>query len=93
MRVRVMLFIASGKGSDKTHVRDTFHERENPLREERSAGLPVNAPTCRMNLRFPPSDLALSSWSRTSRPIGTPVSAEVSFSQAKSSSVRRIVSV
>jgi hypothetical protein len=51
------------------------------------------APKCRKNRCFPPLDLALSSCSRTSRPIGTPVRREVSFNQARSSSVRRIVSV
>jgi hypothetical protein len=82
-----------GTGSGKFDLRRLpgLHERENPLREERSCGKPVNAPAWRRKRCFPARNLALSIWSRTSCAIGTPVSRDVSRSQPSSSSVRRAV--
>jgi len=91
-RPRMMLIVAVAKGDDETSVSNSPHRREYPLRDERSRG-PLRAPIWRRNRCFPPLDLALSSCSRTSRPMGTPVTRDVSFSHARSSSVRRIVSV
>src|ERR1700685_699008 len=91
-RPRMMAIIAIAYGHDKTSVGNSFHPLEYPLRDERSGG-PLSAPICFMNRCFPLFDLALSSCSRTIRPIGMPVRSDLSFSQPRSSSVRRIVSV
>src|ERR1700680_3590781 len=88
----MILIVLPRKGNDEARVRDASHDLENPLRAERSGGPPLITPAWRRN-RFPPLDLAFSICSRTSRPIGIPVRREVSFSQERSSSVRRIVSV
>src|SRR5712675_1498681 len=88
----MMLIVTVADRDDKTRVGNSFHFPEYPLRVERSAG-PLSAPMCRRNRCLPPLDLALSSCSRTSRPIGTPVRREFSFSHASSSSGRRIVNV
>jgi hypothetical protein len=69
-----------------------IYVREKPFREETSAGPPLIAPAWRMKRCLPP-DFADSNCSRTSRPTGRPVRREVSLSQSRSSSVRRIVIV
>lgn len=78
---------------DESRIRNALHRGEYPLRDERSGGPPLMAPTWRKNFCLPVLAFALSSCSRTSRPTGTPVFREVSLSQVRSSSVRRIVSV
>jgi hypothetical protein len=88
----VMPVMAVGKGDQKTRVRDAFHDREKPFREDRSRG-PLMDPASRMNGRTEPPALARSSCSRMIRPCDTPVCAAVSSSQAASSLVRRIVIV
>lgn len=87
-----MTVSAIAKGNDETGVGNSFHRREKPLREERSEG-PLILPACRRKRWFPFSDLALSNCWRMIRPTGKPVRRETSFSQASSSSVRRMVSV
>lgn len=69
------------------------YRRENPLREERSGGSPLIAPTCRMNRCLPLLDLVASRCHRMSRETGTPVRREASRSHSKSSSVTRIVNL
>src|SRR5580698_2794165 len=59
-----------------------LQRRENPLRDERSGGSPVSAPTCRRKRCLPLLTLAFSKCSRISRETGRPVRREVSLSQA-----------
>jgi hypothetical protein len=84
----MMPVVAVGKGDQKARVRDAFHDREKPFREDRSRG-PLIDPASRMNGRTEPPDFARSSCSRMIRPCDTPVRAAVSSSQAASSLVRR----
>src|SRR6266403_1358230 len=89
--VMVAIFAIS-EGHNKAGIRNALHRREKPFRDDKSAG-PVKAPAWRRNRWLPPSDLASSSRCRIRRPTGIPVRRDVSFSQASSSSVRRIVIV
>ena len=84
--------VTVGEGDKKTGIRDPFHERENPFREERSRG-PLTDPASRMNARAGPPVLARSSCSRMIRPCDIPLCAAVSSSQAASSLGRRTVIV
>src|SRR5260370_28411900 len=89
----VVLIVTPSIGHNKARIHDGFHERENPLRDETLEEPPLIAPAWRRNLCLPPVDRAASSCSRMRRPTGTPVWRDCSLSQARSSSVRRIVSV
>jgi hypothetical protein len=80
------------EGDDESGIGNSLHRRENPLREDRS-GTPLIFPAWRRNRWFPFSDFALSNCWRMMRPTGKPVRRDTSFSQANSSSVRRIGNV
>jgi hypothetical protein len=88
----VMPVVAIGKCDKKTSVCNAFHEREKPLRDERSRA-PFTDPASRMNGRSTPPAFARSSCSRTIRPCEIPVLAAVSSNQSASSFVRRTVIV
>ena len=88
----VMFVVSIGKGDQETGVRNTFHERENPLRVERSVE-PRTLPAKRMKACAPLLALAFSNWSRTRLPRATPLLAAVVSSQAASSLSRRTVIV
>ncbi|OLC94034.1 MAG: hypothetical protein AUH86_15445 [Acidobacteria bacterium 13_1_40CM_4_58_4] len=90
-RPDVVAVVAIAEGDNKAGVGNGFHLRPKPLRAERSAG-PLTAPAYRRKRCLPPAFACSSCW-RTRRPTGTPVRREVSLSQARSSSVRRIVNV
>jgi hypothetical protein len=81
-----------GEGDEEPGIRNALHERENPLRLERSFG-PRTVPANRMKAWAPLVVLAFSNWSRTSFPCDTPLLAAVSSSQAARSLLRRIVIV
>jgi hypothetical protein len=59
--------VAISKGDEEPGIRDAVHERENPLRLERSFG-PRTVPAKRMKACAPLLLLAFSSWSRTTFP-------------------------
>src|SRR5262245_27644423 len=88
----VVSIIPISKGDEEPSIRDALHERENPLRLERSLG-PRTVPAKRMKAWAPLLALAFSNWSRTSFPCDTPLLAAVSSSQAARSLLRRIVIV
>src|SRR5438552_18361117 len=71
---------------------EPFHEREKPLRDDRSRA-PRTEPARRMNDRRGLTTRAFSSWSRTILPWETPVFAATSSSQTARSLVRRTVIV
>lgn len=58
-----------------------FHRRDNPVREDRSAG-PWTIPACRINPCLPIRDLAFAGCSRVIGPSGKPVRRDTSVSQA-----------
>jgi hypothetical protein len=89
---KVMAVATIAKRYDEAGVGYSFHRRENLLREDKSGG-PLIFPAWRRNVWLPFSDRALSSCWRIIRPTGRPVRRDTSFSQASSSSIRRIVSV
>src|SRR4029434_958287 len=73
-------------------VPNPLHDRENPLRVERSLG-PRTVPARRIKAWALLLALAFSNWSRTSLPCETPLLAAVVASQAASSLLNRMVSV
>lgn len=84
--------VAVRERDEEAGIGNAFHERANPLREDRSRG-PRTEPASRMNdCRGLPA-LALSSCSRTILPWATPVLAATCSSHAASSLVRRTVIV
>jgi hypothetical protein len=88
----VVPVVPIGKADEETGVRNALHERENPLRVERSFE-PRTVPARRMKACAPLLALAFSNWSRTSLPCETPLLAAVVSSQAASSLLSRMVSV
>jgi len=66
-RPQMMAVAAITKGNDEAGVSNSFHRRENPLRDDRS-GNPFILPACRKNAWFPISDFAASNSSRIIRP-------------------------
>src|SRR5579863_9333780 len=91
-RPRMKTVGAIAKGHDQAGIGNSLHERANPSREERLVG-PLIFPAWRRNGLSPDSDLARSSWWRTIRLTGKPVSRRLSWSHSASSAVRRIVIV
>ena len=84
--------VAVCEGHQKAGVRNRLHGRVKPLRADRSFG-PRIAPARRMYGWLESPALALSRWSRTIFPCGTPVFDAMRESQSASSLVRRIVIV
>src|ERR1700689_5732670 len=87
-----MFVIGIRERHQEARVSDTLHERENPLRVDRSR-TPCTEPASLMNEGALPPSRAFSSCSRTMRPFGTPDCLEACSSQIASSLVSRIVTV
>lgn len=83
----VVTIVTIRECDEESGVGNARHEREKPLRAERSRG-PRTAPAKRMNDCWPLLTLAFSSWSRMIFPWGTPVLAATCSSQTASSLLR-----
>jgi hypothetical protein len=83
----------AGKRHKEASIRDAFHFREYPFREERSFGRPLMLPASRMNEGISPPERALSNCSRTIWPCDTPIFAAASSSQAANFLSRWMVNV
>jgi hypothetical protein len=88
-----MVFVVGiRKRHQKSCIGDTLHEREKPLRAERSRA-PRTDPASRINEGAFPPFRALSSCSRTMRPLGIPDFFDAWSSQDARSLVSRTVTV
>ena len=81
------------EGYQKPRIGNTCHEREKPLRVDKSRGRPRLMPASRMNRLFALALFAFSNCSRTICPCERLARAAVSCSQEAVSLLRRIVIV
>jgi hypothetical protein len=91
-RPLVVFIVGVRKCHQESGVSDTLHEREKPLRAERSLA-PCTVPASLINEGAFPPFRALSSCSRTMRPLGIPDCFDAWSSHDAKSSVSRIVIV
>src|ERR1700730_17815011 len=87
-----MLVIGIRECHQEARVGDTLHDRENPLRVDRSR-IPRTEPASLINEGSLPPSRAFSGCSRTMRPFGIPDCFDACSSQVASSLVSRIVTV